>query len=105
MLVYLVLLAGTIGRALTRLERGEWVDPYDESPEGPPRDLLHLMHHPFPTVLLPLYLAFLLTVAYWPNVVFILGLILMHRLYYPRRWLESWPVQMLRTYFSQREGS
>ncbi len=60
---YGLLLPFVLGRAWLRLERGEWVDPYDESAIGPPRDLLHLIHHPFPTVLLPLYLALWLTVA------------------------------------------
>jgi len=74
LIAYLALLPFTLGRAWMRLNRGEWIDPYDESPEGPPRDLLHLIHHPFPTVLLPLYLALWLTVLDWPNVVFVVGL-------------------------------
>lgn len=90
---YLALLSFTLGRAWTWLERGEWVDPYDESPEGPPRDLLHLVHQPFPTVLLPLYLSVWLTVSYWPNVVFVIGLILLYGLYDPRRWAGAWPVR------------
>ena len=96
LLGYLALLPFTLGRAWARLARGEWVDPYDESPEGPPRDLLHLIHQPFPTVLLPLYLAVWLTVLYWPNVLFLIGLVLLYGLYDPRRWAASWPVQALR---------
>jgi hypothetical protein len=84
------------------LERGAWVDPYDESLAGPPRDLLHLIHHPFPTVLLPLYLALWLTVAYWPNIIFVVGLVLMHRLYDPRRWAGAWPVRAMLTRLSRR---
>jgi 4-hydroxybenzoate polyprenyltransferase len=95
LLAYLALLPLTAGRAWRRLERGEWVDPYDESPQGPPRDLLHLVHHPFPTVLLPLYLAFWLTVHYWPNALFVLGLALLYGLYDPARWAGSWPVRVL----------
>jgi 4-hydroxybenzoate polyprenyltransferase len=95
LIVYLVLLLFTLGRAWVRLERGEWVDPYDESPEGPPRDLLHLIHHPFPTVILPLYLAVWLTVYYWPNIVFVVGLVLLYRLYDPGRWARVWPVRAL----------
>lgn len=94
-LAYVLLLPFTLGRAWVRLERGERVDPYDESPAGPPRDLLHLIHHPFPTVLLPLYLALWLTICYWPNAVFVVGLVLLHRLYDPRRWVGAWPVRML----------
>lgn len=100
-IAYLGLLPLTLGRAWTRLERGEWVDPYDESPAGPPRDLLHLIHHPFPTVLLPLYLAAWMTVIYWPNVVFIAGLVLLYGLYAPRRWAQSWPARALRAWLGR----
>lgn len=103
LIVYLALLSFTLGRAWIRLERGEWVDPYDESPEGPPRDLLHLIHHPFPTVLLPLYLAAWLTVYYWPNVVFVVGLVILHGLYNPGRWAGAWPVRALTVRLGRRE--
>jgi 4-hydroxybenzoate polyprenyltransferase len=96
LIAYLTLLPFTLGRAWMRLEHGEWVDPYDESPEGPPRDLLHLIHHPFPTVILPLYLAGWLTVYYWPNAVFAVGLVLLYRLYDPGRWARVWPMRVLR---------
>jgi 4-hydroxybenzoate polyprenyltransferase len=92
---YALLLPFVLGRAWARLEHGEWVDPYDESTVGPPRDLLHLIHHPFPTVLLPLYLALWLTISYWPNVIFVVGLVLLHRLYDPRRWAGAWPVRVM----------
>ncbi|MEE8390343.1 MAG: UbiA family prenyltransferase [Anaerolineae bacterium] len=95
LIAYVTLLPFTLGRAWVRLNRGEWVDPYDESPEGPPRDLLHLIHHPFPTVILPLYLAIWLTLHYWPNAVFVVGLILLHRLYDLQRWAGAWPVRTL----------
>ncbi len=97
LILYLTLLPFTIGRAWVRLNRGEWVDPYDESPEGPPRDLRHLIHHPFPTVLLPLYLAAWLMIFYWPNVVFVVGLVLMHQLYRPARWAGAWPIRVVLT--------
>lgn len=104
LIAYLALLPFTLGRAWVRLGRGEWVDPYDESPEGPPRDLLHLIHHPFPTVILPLYLAVWLTVHYWPNVVFVVGLVLLYRLYDLGRWAGAWPVQTLLTWLGRRDG-
>jgi 4-hydroxybenzoate polyprenyltransferase len=92
---YLALLPCTVGRAWTRLRRGEWVDPYDESPEGPPRDLLHLIHHPLPTVILPLYLAAWLAAYYWPNVIFVAGLVVLYRLYEPGRWAGAWPFRLV----------
>lgn len=103
LMAYLALLPFSLGRAWLRLERGEWVDPYDESPRGPPRDLLHLIHHPFPTVVLPLYLAIWLTIYYWPNLIFILGLVLLYRLYDPGRWAGAWPVRALLARLGQRE--
>lgn len=92
---YLALAPLTLGRAWIRLERGEWVDPYDESPQGPPRDLLHLMHQPFPVVVVPLYLALGLTVYYWPNVIFVIALVLIYGLYDPRRWARAWPFRSI----------
>lgn len=92
-IAYALLLPFVLGRAWARLERGERVDPYDESPAGPSRDLLHLIHHPFPTVLLPLYLAAWLTVYFWPSVVFLLGLVLLYKLYDPTRWRATWLVR------------
>ncbi len=104
LIVYLVLLPLTVGRAWVRLERGEWVDPYDESPAGPPRDLLHLIHHPFPTVILPLYLAAWLAVYYWPNAVFIAGLAALYGLYDPKRWAGTWPARALRAWLAKWGG-
>jgi 4-hydroxybenzoate polyprenyltransferase len=91
LILYIVLLAATVGRAWRQLRGGQWVDPYDESPEGPPRDLLHLIHQLLPGVLLPLYLAMWLTVYYWPSIVFVLGLLGLHGLYSPARWQRTWP--------------
>jgi len=92
---YLALLPFTLGRAWRALSAGVWVDPYDESAAGPTRDLLHLMHQAFPAVGLPLYLALWLTVAYWPNAIFVLWLVLLYRLYDPHRWLAVWPLRLL----------
>ena len=101
LVAYLALLPFTAGRAWVRLARGEWVDPYDESPAGPPRDRLHLIHQSFPNVLLPFYLAFWLTVAYWPNVIFLIGLLLLYRMYDPRRWLQTGPGQRLQAWMKE----
>ena len=105
LIAYVVLLPLTLGRAWRRLARGEWVDPYDESPEGPKRDLLHLVHHPFPTVVVPLYLAVWLSLCYWPNAVFVVGLVLLYGLYDPARWVRTWPVQVLLAYLGRQKGS
>jgi 4-hydroxybenzoate polyprenyltransferase len=103
LIAYLALLPFTLGRAWVRLKCGEWVDPYDEAPKGPPRDLLHLVHHPFPTVVLPLYLAVWLTAYYWPNVVFVVGLVLLYGLYDPSRWARAWPARALLARLGRRE--
>jgi 4-hydroxybenzoate polyprenyltransferase len=99
---YALLLPFVLGRAWVRLERGEWADPYDESTVGPPRDLLHLIHHPFPTVLMPLYLALWLTIYYWPNITFVVGVVLLYQLYDPRRWASTWPVRAMLTRLTGR---
>jgi 4-hydroxybenzoate polyprenyltransferase len=90
LVLYLPLLVVTFGRAWRRLDRGDRVDPYDEAPEGPPRDLLHFLHQTFPTVLLPLYLSLWLTWDYWPTVVFVMGLLILYQVYDPRRWRKAW---------------
>jgi len=92
---YLPLLAITAGRAWRGWLRGEMPDPYDESPQGPERDLLHLGHQSFPVVLVPLYLAGWMTTFYWPNLFFVVALVLLYGLYSPRRWASSWPLRLL----------
>jgi hypothetical protein len=100
-LIYLALLPLTLGRAWIGLSHGKWIDPYDESPEGPPRDLLHLIHQPLPVVIMPLYLALWLTLAYWLNGVFVLGLAVLYQLFDPARWASSWPVRWVRSRFER----
>jgi 4-hydroxybenzoate polyprenyltransferase len=95
---YVPLWAITAGRAWRGLSRGKMPDPYDESRQGPERDLLHLIHQSFPVVFVPLYLAGWMTVFYWPNLFFIVAMVLLYGLYSPRRWASSWP---LRLFFKQ----
>lgn len=61
-------------------------DPYNPSRQLCVRDTLQMIHHSLPSVLMPLYLAAWMTLFYWPNVIFVLILFLLHGLYSPRRW-------------------
>jgi hypothetical protein len=99
---YLFLLPFAIGRAFMGLKRGESVDPYDESIDGAPRDLLHFMHHVFPTILVPLYLACCMTLYFWPNILFLILLAMVYKLYQPARWAGSWPIRILLPQFKQK---
>jgi hypothetical protein len=102
LIVYLALLPFTVGRAWMRLSRGEHIDPYDESPEGPPRDLLHLAHQPLPTVILPLYLAGWLAALHWPNLIFVIWLVMRYGLYRLDRWTGAWPLRLICTCWRRR---
>ena len=53
---YVPLWALTAGRAWQGYLHNKMPDPYDESAIGPERDLLHLVHQPFPVIFIPLYL-------------------------------------------------
>ncbi|MCR4407752.1 MAG: UbiA family prenyltransferase [Anaerolineae bacterium] len=88
----------TAGWAWKGMRCDKMPDPYDESLQGPERDLLHLVHQPFPVIFIPLYLASWMTVFYWPNLLFIVAMVLLYGLYSPRRWASSWP---LRLFFRQ----
>jgi 4-hydroxybenzoate polyprenyltransferase len=103
--LYALLFATTIGRAWRQLNRGAWVDPYDESPEGPPRDLLHFLHMTFPTVILPLVLSLWLTWYNWLNVVFVVGLLLLYRMWDPQLWAKTLPVRLLRSWMKMNRRS
>jgi 4-hydroxybenzoate polyprenyltransferase len=96
-LLYLPLFALTAGRSWRALRRGELAseDPYDEARQAHVRDALHVIHHPLPSVLAPIYLAFWMTLLYWPNVIFVLILGLLYSLYSPRRWAAAWPIRPL----------
>ncbi|MFZ5915363.1 MAG: UbiA family prenyltransferase [Chloroflexota bacterium] len=97
LLLYLPLLALTVGRSWRALRQGHLAahDPYDEARQARVRDALHVIHHPLPSVLTPLYLAGWMTLLYWPNVVFLLILSLLYGLYSPRRWAAAWPIRPL----------
>jgi 4-hydroxybenzoate polyprenyltransferase len=87
-LIYLPLLALTVGRSLVALKNGTLPqnDPYDEARQAKGRDALHLIHHTFPSVLMPTYLALLSVLAFWPNIIFLIILGLLYSPYLPKRW-------------------
>jgi 4-hydroxybenzoate polyprenyltransferase len=90
---YLVLYALTAGQGWKGLQQGTLPDPYDDIPQGPERNAIHFIHHAFPSVVIPFYLAIWMTLFYRPNGVFVLALILLYRLYSPRRWAAAWPLR------------
>lgn len=96
-LLYLPLYALTIGHSWRALRQGHLAtsDPYDEARQARVRDALHVIHHPLPSVLTPLYLAGWMTLLYWPNAIFVLILGLLYGLYSPRRWATTWPIRPL----------
>lgn len=96
-LLYVPLHTLTAGRSWRALRQGRLAseDPYDEARQARVRDALHVIHHPLPSVLIPLYLAGWMTLFYWPNVVFVLVLGLLYGLYSPRRWAATWPLRPL----------
>lgn len=94
-LLYILLLSLTIGRAYNKLKHQDYLDPYDESIDGPPRDFMQLIHHGFPSIIIPFYLAFCLTLYSWPNIIFLVTLVLVYQMYQPSRWIKSLPVHIL----------
>lgn len=98
--LYLPLYLLTAGRSWRALRQGHLAaqDPYDEARQARVRDALHVIHHPLPSVLMPLYLAAWLAVFYWPHVVFVLVLGLLYGLYSPQRWAATWPLRPLLTW-------
>jgi 4-hydroxybenzoate polyprenyltransferase len=104
-LFYLPLLLLTIGSSFKAFRRGklEREDPYDEARQAAVRDAVHVIHHPLPSVILPLYLAVWLALFYWPNVIFILVLFLLYGLYSPKRWAAAWPIRPLLSYLRRAE--
>ncbi len=96
-LLYAPLYLLTFGRSWRALHQGRLTaeDPYSEERQARVKDALHVIHHPLPSVLTPLYLAACLTLFYWPNGVFLLILGLLYGLYSPQRWLSTWPLRPL----------
>jgi 4-hydroxybenzoate polyprenyltransferase len=90
-LFYVLLYVLTAGRSWRALRVGclENHDPYDEARQASTRDALHVIHHSFPSVLVPLYLALCMALFYWPNVVFVFVLGLLYGLYSPKRWAKA----------------
>jgi 4-hydroxybenzoate polyprenyltransferase len=100
-LIYLILLGKTIGRSWNSWRKGllEENDPFDEERQTRQFDALHVIHHTFPTVIIPLYLAILITIAYLPNGIFILIIVLVFNLYRPVLWLRLFPIQFISSKF------
>jgi len=96
-LIYAPLCALTVGRSWRALRQGRLTleDPYDEARQTRVRDALHVIHHPLPSVLTPLYLVVWMTLFYWPNAIFVLTLGLLYGLYSPQRWAATWPLRPL----------
>lgn len=101
LLVYLPLLGLTLGSSWRAFRLGHLAqeDPYDEQRQHQQRDPLHVIHHTLPTAVVPLYLAALLSLYYWPNLVFVVALFLLYGLYSPRRWAATWPLRPLLAYW------
>jgi 4-hydroxybenzoate polyprenyltransferase len=88
---YVALLPLTFGRAYFRLKQGEWVDPYNESAKKAERDALQFIHNTYPTIGISLFLALILSLFFWPNLIFVFFLILVHQLFRPKLWLNAYP--------------
>jgi 4-hydroxybenzoate polyprenyltransferase len=93
MLLYLLLLGRTVGRAWRAYRQGTLpqVDPYNESRQTSARNGLHWMHHSLPGVILPLWLACIAGVYYPRYLLFVILLVGLHRLYAPDLWRKILP--------------
>jgi 4-hydroxybenzoate polyprenyltransferase len=100
--VYLPLFILTAGSSLRAFRQGRLAeaDPYDELRQLRQRDMLHVVHHTLPTVLVPLYLCLLMSIYYWPNLIFFLALVILYGLYSPSRWAATWPLRSLLAYWN-----
>lgn len=78
-----------------RQGRLQFQDPYNPERQKQVNDPLQIIHHSLPSVVMPLYLACWMTVLYWPNVVFLVALVLLYGLYSPQRWAATWPLRPL----------
>jgi 4-hydroxybenzoate polyprenyltransferase len=90
----------TVGRSWRARRQGRLSlqDPYNPERQKQVHDPLQIIHHSLPSVIMPFYLACWMTVLYWPNVVFVLTLVLLYGLYSPQRWAAKWPIRPLLTW-------
>lgn len=95
-LIYVVLLVKTMGGTWAAWKTGvlEENDPYNEIQQTQHKNFYQLIHHTFPTVLLPLYLACLLTINYLPFSVYILVIVVVFKLYRLDLWKRFIPFHL-----------
>jgi 4-hydroxybenzoate polyprenyltransferase len=86
--MYIPLFALTVGRSWSALRNNTLPqnDPYDEIRQTRQRDTLHIIHHTFPSVIVPVYLSMLSIFSYWPNIIFLIILGLVYARYLPKYW-------------------
>jgi hypothetical protein len=87
----------TVGRSWLARRQGrlQFQDPYNPERQKRVHDPLQIIHHSLPSVIMPFYLACWMTVLYWPNVVFVLALVLLYGLYSPQLLAAKWPIRPL----------
>jgi 4-hydroxybenzoate polyprenyltransferase len=90
LMLYVILYCLTGGRAWGQRARGELIDPHDPSRQAAMRDRYQIIHHSFPSVVSPLYLALLATAYFWPNILLLLAIIGVFRLWSPQLWSQLW---------------
>lgn len=90
-IVYITSLIFTIGRNLILGQQGnlEEYDPYNEERQAKTFDALQLIHHSFPSVIIPLYLSLCMTYYFWPNIIFSLIIVLLFQLHKPDLWIKA----------------
>ncbi len=91
--IFLVLFALTAGRSVRAAKINELhrLDPYDEARQSVKMDALHIIHHTFPVVFFPLWLASIASLLYLPNLLFVVAIIFLYRLYRPELWRRLIP--------------
>jgi len=86
---YLLLYAVTAGRTWSQIRRGRLIDPHDPYRQATTRDAYQMIHHSFPSVAAPLYLALWMMAYFWPNVIFVVVLGARFKLWSPRLWIGT----------------
>lgn len=88
LLGYLILLLPNLGASWRAYRQGKLLehDPYNETRQSTQRDRLHLAHHSFPAVIVPLWLCAVAGVYYIPSLIFGAFIVLIFRLYRPALW-------------------